>query len=148
MPWAVELLEGVPLLGTELHIAGRESLGEVLGLVTPMIGAVTAGWPATQASAIWARDTPRPRAMSPTRSTMTRSLSWYSELTYRSAPPRRVSRSQGRVSLPRASGLHGMTPTPWSAQSGSISRSSSRYSRLKWFCIDTKEVQPCTWAAC
>jgi len=29
-----------------------------------------------------------------------------------------------------ASGLHGMTPMPWSRQRGSISRSSSRYSRL------------------
>ena len=41
-----------------------------------------------------------------------------------------VSWSQSRVSLPRARGLQGMTPTPRSAHSGSISRSSSRLSRL------------------
>ena len=34
--------------------------------------------------------------------------------------------SQLRVDRPRAMGLQGMTPTPWSLQSGSISRSSSR----------------------
>ena len=43
---------------------------------------------------------------------------------------RLVSSSQSRVSLPRARGLQGMTPTPRSAHSGSISRSSSRLSRL------------------
>ena len=37
-----------------------------------------------------------------------------------------VVASQSRVSRPRASGLHGITPMPWSTQSGSISRSSSR----------------------
>ncbi len=33
---------------------------------------------------------------------------------------------QSRVSLPRAIGLQGITPTPWSSHRGSISRSSSR----------------------
>ena len=37
-----------------------------------------------------------------------------------------VASSQSRVSRPRASGLQGITPTPSSAHSGSISRSSSR----------------------
>ena len=37
---------------------------------------------------------------------------------------------QARVSRPRASGLHGITAMPWSTHSGSISRSSSRFSRL------------------
>src|ERR1035441_7427104 len=36
----------------------------------------------------------------------------------------------GAASRPRASGLYGSTATPWSAHSGIISRSSSRYSRL------------------
>ncbi len=39
---------------------------------------------------------------------------------------RAVTVSGSRVSRPRASGLHGITPTPWSRHSGCISRSSSR----------------------
>jgi len=50
--------------------------------------------------------------------------------TARSESDRLVVSSQSRVSRPRASGLHGSTPTCWSAHSGSISRSSSRCSRL------------------
>ena len=43
-----------------------------------------------------------------------------------SVSDRGVLSSQSRVRRPRASGLHGMTPIPSAAQSGSISRSSSR----------------------
>ena len=36
----------------------------------------------------------------------------------------------GLARKPRASGLHGISATPWSRHSGTISRSSSRYTRL------------------
>ena len=55
----------------------------------------------------------------------------YSRSAYQpSVPERSVSTPGGRVSRPRASGLHGIVPTPSSRQRGSISRSSSRASRL------------------
>src|SRR5258708_26989472 len=54
-----------------------------------------------------------------------------------------VSERHSRVNSPRASGLHGITPTRWSRQNGSISRSSSRMSKLYWSCIETNRVQPC-----
>src|SRR5674476_1465924 len=61
---------------------------------------------------------------------------------------RSVVACQSLVSRPRASGLHGSTPTPVSRQNGSISRSSSRISRLYWSCIDTNGVQPLSSATC
>ena len=50
------------------------------------------------------------------------------ELVGLGAGVRARRRPRGRLpaSKPRASGLHGMTPTPWSRHSGIISRSSSR----------------------
>jgi hypothetical protein len=52
---------------------------------------------------------------------------------------------QSRERLPRARGLQGMTPTPRSAHSGSISCSSSRLSRLQWFCMETNGMRS-PWA--
>jgi len=45
------------------------------GLVAPTIGAVTAGWRSTQASATWARLTPRDSAILATAPTIRRSSS-------------------------------------------------------------------------
>ena len=47
-----------------------------------------------------------------------------------SVSERAVVVSHGRVSLPRANGLHGIEATSSDSQKGSISRSSSRYRRL------------------
>jgi type I pantothenate kinase len=55
---------------------------------------------------------------------------------------RGVAAPGSRASRPRASGLHGNTAIRWSRHSGSISRSSSRYIRLTWFCMLANSVQP------
>ena len=85
------------------------------GLVAPMIGAVTCGFCATQAKATRARGTPRSAATAATRSTISRSWGWYRVAPKASDSVRSVVSSQSRVSRPRASGLQGMMPMPWSA---------------------------------
>src|SRR4051794_26009143 len=55
---------------------------------------------------------------------------------------------RGRVTSPAARGLQGMLPTPWSASRPNISRSSSRWIRLYWSCMETNLVQPWMSAAC
>ncbi len=92
-----------------------------------MIGAVTAGWCSSQASAPCAGGTPRVPASAITLSTtLSSSALLYMSLLYWSLRERTVSARRLPASMPRASGLQGMTPTPSAAQSGSISRSSSR----------------------
>ena len=61
---------------------------------------------------------------------------------------RRVDSPQGRASRPLASGLHGMLPTPRCSSRPNISRSSSRWRREYWFCIEMNGVQPLSSAAC
>ncbi|CFP60929.1 Uncharacterised protein [Bordetella pertussis] len=58
------------------------------------------------------------------------SVALYSRLSTSSVSARALPSAQSRVRRPRASGLHGSTPTPSAQHSLSISRSSSRYSRL------------------
>ena len=81
------------------------------------------------------RLTPRRAAMSATRSAIGEvgvgEIELCRELVAVGAdvsPPPPFRRSPARK--PRASGLYGITPTPSSRQSGNISRSSSRYTRL------------------
>ena len=85
----------------------------------PTMGEVTVGWASSQASATWAGDTPRRSARSE------HLLDDHPVLVpieggdrTRRSRTAQVWASHGRVSRPRASGLHGMTPTPWSWHSG------------------------------
>ena len=88
-------------------------------------------WPAARPAppAPWARRGPRPPRR---RARRRRSRPRACTASRRSASvwARRGRFSPSRVrlpaSMPRASGLHGITPTPWSRHSGIISRSSSR----------------------
>ena len=59
----------------------------------------------------------------------------------RRSPAARWSRPSRASGARARAGLHGITPMPASAQSGSISRSSSRLIRLRWFCI-VDEARP------
>ena len=100
--------------------------------MAPTIGAVTTGFEYIHASATCAI------GHAPLSATWRDALddgrrsdsATYSDLPNSSVADRSVTSSHGRASRPRASGLHGSTPMPWSAHSGSISRSSSRLSRL------------------
>ena len=100
-------------------------------LLAPTMGAVTPGLCSIQARAIWAGLTPRSsarrfdggedgevgfRVVHRVGEVVALGAGGLAGLLGVRLPARK----------PRASGLQGMTPTPWSRQSGIISRSSSR----------------------
>ena len=98
--------------------------------VAPTIGAVTSGLFSSHASDTCAGGSSRSAAISRTTSTTSKSWSVYSSAAKMSLSALVVAGAPPLVRLPdsspRASGLHGMMPMPWSTHSGIISRSSSR----------------------
>ena len=95
-----------------------------IGAVTPAVRAAMRVRPARSQRP--ARRRPRPRG----RRRRSRPRGRRASRRRRRSPHGSSGRSPSRVRFParrpRASGLHGSTPTPWSTQSGIISRSSSR----------------------